>query len=115
MHILNNQGIQVTTEGSRTIGEQLNMSCSISNVQRPLLSDKIELIMTLEKIDSDQGSGGIVFNGNNQTPVQLYFDHLQYTDRGSYLCTASIVNTSSFTVLHEYFVEYNLTLKCECN
>ena len=93
----------VTASGSAEVGQSFNLSCSVTLVERMVVSPGIDYNITWMKVNNvNEGVIGKDINITTVTAmddvtitVNLVFDPLQFGDRGNYICIAEFNVTTT--------------------
>ena len=107
----------VTDSGSREVGQSFNLSCSVTLLERMVVTPGMDYNITWMKMDNaSQGVVGMDINiptvmavGDPTTTVTLTFDPLTYGDRGIYICIAEFNITTTLDA-GDGFDEYAIIL-----
>ena len=112
----------VTPSGSSELGQPFNLSCSVTLVERMVVSPGIDYNITWMKMNSvNKGVIGydidittVTAMNDTTTTIKLIFDQLQFEDRGNYICMAELNVT---TTLDEGigFDEADIVVDCKLN
>ena len=107
-----------TGSGSGEVGQPFNLSCSVTLVERMVVSPGSDYNITWMKMDS-QGEIGKHINiptltevGDPTTTVTLAFDMLRFEDRGEYICIAEF-NLTTTNDAKDGFDEYDIITASE--
>ena len=112
--------VNVTAIGSAEVGQSFSLSCSVTLVERMVVSPGMDYNITWMKMDYvSQGEIGKDINistvttvGDPTTTVTLTFDSLRFGDRGAYICMADFNITANLDE-GEGSDEYDIITVCE--
>ena len=93
----------VTASGSSEVGQSFNLSCSVTLLERMVVSPGIDYNITWTKMDNvSEGVIGKDINITTMTTIsdpittiKLIFDPLEFGDRGKYICNVEFNVTTT--------------------